>query len=89
MTGFKLGILPVRYLGVPLVTRRLSARDCEPLVEKITARITSWSAKLLSYAGRLQLIKSVLFSLQNYWWRNFILPKGVMIKVNKLCAGFF
>ena len=30
--GFKLKKIPVRYLGVPLVTRRLTERDCEPLV---------------------------------------------------------
>ena len=80
-TGFKLGSLPVRYLGVPLVTRRLLVRDCEPLVEKITARIMCWSANLLSYARRLQLIKSVLFSLQNFWCRIFLLPKGVMKRI--------
>ena len=38
-SGFKLGMLPVRYLGVPLVTRRLTNRDCALLVEKITIRI--------------------------------------------------
>ena len=65
-TGFKLGTLPVRYLGVPLVTRQLTDRDCAPLVEKITARINTWTSKFLSYAGRFQLIQSVLFSIQNY-----------------------
>ena len=39
MTGFKLGVLPVRYLGVLLVTRKLSERDCRPLVDRITTRI--------------------------------------------------
>ena len=63
-------------------------RDCSSLIKKITARITCWSSKLLSYAGRVQLIKSVLFSMQNYWCRNFLLPKGVLNKVNQMCAGF-
>ena len=82
LTGFKLGKLPVRYLGVPLVTRKLTMRDCSSLIEKITTRIICWSSKLLSYAGRVQLIRSVLFSMQNYWCRNFLLPKGVLNKVN-------
>ena len=76
-TGFKIGSLLVRYLGVPLITRRLGVKDCDSLVDKITARIRSWSSKLLSYARRLQLIQSILFSLQNFWCRNFLLPKGV------------
>ena len=33
-TGFKLGILPVRYLRMPLITRRLTKKDCVPLVDK-------------------------------------------------------
>ena len=85
-TGFKIRSLPVRYLGVPLITRRLGAKDCDTLVDKITARIKSWSSKLLSFAGRLKLIQSILFSLQNFWCRNFLLPKGVLNKITKLCA---
>ena len=88
-TGFKLGMLPVRYLGVPLVTRRLTEKDCAPLVDKITARISSWTSKFLSYAGRFQLIQSVLFNIQNYWCRHFILPKGVLRRINQICARFF
>ena len=38
-TGFKIGALPVRYLRVSLVTRRLTAKDCEPLVGMITTRV--------------------------------------------------
>ena len=87
-TGFKISILPIRYLGVPLVTRRLTARDYAPLVNKIIARIDSWSAKLLWYAGSLQLIQSVLFSLQNFLCRNFILPKEVLNRITQLCSGF-
>jgi hypothetical protein len=35
------GKLPVRYLGVPLVSSKLSAMDCRVLIEKITSRIGS------------------------------------------------
>ena len=42
--------------------------------------------KYLSYAGKLQLIKFVLFSLQSYWRRTFILPKKVInIKRDLVC----
>ena len=49
--GLKLGVLSVGYLGVPLVTKRLTERDCLPLVEKITARINHWAIRFLSYVG--------------------------------------
>lgn len=52
ISEFKLGSLPVRYLGVPLVPGRLTDRDCSRhLVEKITSWIDSWAARKLSYVG--------------------------------------
>jgi hypothetical protein len=57
------GSLPVRYLGVPLITGLF---------------------KHLSFAGRLQLISSVLFSLQVYWAQVFILPKVIGLLEHKL-----
>ncbi|XP_059306207.1 uncharacterized protein LOC132057598 [Lycium ferocissimum] len=74
--GFCEGHLPFKYLGVPLSSKKLTIAECLPLVEKITDRIKCWSAKLLSYAGRLQLIKSVVFGIQNYWAQIFLLPKS-------------
>ena len=70
------------------MTRTLTTRDCAPLVDKIIARINSWSIKLLLYVRRLQLIQYVLFSIQNYWYKNFILLKGVLNKITQLCSGF-
>lgn len=48
------GNLPVRYLGVPLITKRLTSTDCGGLVNKSTARIDSWLVRNLSFAGHLQ-----------------------------------
>ncbi|KAK4384464.1 putative ribonuclease H protein [Sesamum angolense] len=42
----------------------------------------------LSFAGRLQLIKSVLMSLDVYWAMAFILPKGVIREVEKRMRNF-
>ncbi|XP_050227614.1 uncharacterized protein LOC126677168 [Mercurialis annua] len=52
------GVLPVRYLGLPLISTKLSKEQCNSLISRITSRIASWSAKCLSYAGRLQLVKA-------------------------------
>jgi hypothetical protein len=72
------GHLPVRYLGVPLISTRLSAADCGALIDKITGRIDSWLSRNLSHAGTLQLLSSVLYSLQVYWTGIFILPKRII-----------
>ena len=79
--GFPLGSLPFKYLGVPLITTRLIATDCKILVDKFIARVKCWTTKYLSFAGCLQLIKSVLFNLQVNWYGIFILPKKVFKRV--------
>ena len=89
MIGFKLGALPVRYLGVPLVTRRLTEKDCLLLIENIKARISHWATRFLSYAGRLQLIQAVIYSIQNFWCKQILFPKRVLKKLNQLCCNFF
>ncbi|XP_038997796.1 uncharacterized protein LOC120122767 [Hibiscus syriacus] len=42
ITGFTHGSLPVRYLGVPLVTRKLSEKDCVVLIDKIKSKLHHW-----------------------------------------------
>ncbi|KAE8724823.1 hypothetical protein F3Y22_tig00009840pilonHSYRG00015 [Hibiscus syriacus] len=88
-TGFRVGNLPVRYLGVPLVTRKLTSKDCTALVTKIKEKLSKWANKRLSFGGRLQLIKYVIFSIFSYWSRHLILPKGVIRDVEKLSMRFF
>lgn len=53
LLGFSKGDLLVRYLGVPLCTRRLTTMHFQPLLNRILGRVTSWTTKLLSYVGRL------------------------------------
>lgn len=69
------GELPFKYLGVPLSTERSLYNSVCHWWEKMEARIRCWSTKLLSYSGRVQLIKSILFEMQTYWAQIFLLPK--------------
>lgn len=62
--------------------------DCGVIVKKIKLRLHTWASRHLSYAGRIQLIHSVLFGLRNYWMSIFILPQSVVKEVEKLCRGF-
>ncbi|KAL0439672.1 UNVERIFIED_CONTAM: hypothetical protein Slati_2450200 [Sesamum latifolium] len=62
--GYQEGRLPLRYLGLPLLASRLSIADCQPILQKIDDRIKGWEGIMLSFAGRVQLIKSVLTALQ-------------------------
>lgn len=70
--------LHIRYFGVPLSYKRLLIVQCQPLLERMLGRVTTWTTKFLSYAGRVQLIKCVLFFIQTFWSQVFILPKKIV-----------
>lgn len=61
ITGFCKGTPPLKYLGVHLDDKKLTVSTCLPLIEKIVSRIKHRSGTLLSYAGRVQLIKECNF----------------------------
>ncbi|XP_058189339.1 uncharacterized protein LOC131306925 [Rhododendron vialii] len=88
LMGIPEGKLPVKYLGVPLISTRLTSTDCSMLKEKILARIHSWTQKFLSYGGRAQLIQSVLFSIQTYWSSIFTLPQSILKEIEGVLSVF-
>ena len=88
MTWFSMGSLPVKHLGVPLISTKLSHSDCIPLMDKMMARIQSWTSRSMSFASRLQLISSVLYSIQTYWCSMFIIPKFTCYKIEQMFSGF-
>ncbi|XP_070004706.1 uncharacterized protein [Nicotiana sylvestris] len=66
----------------------MSVQQCQPLLEKMIGRIQSWTTKFLSYAGRVQLIRSVLLSIQVYWSQIFLLPKKLIHLIESMCRRF-
>lgn len=49
--NFPLGELPIKYLGLPLSSRRLNIQHYSPLIDQIMASINRWSNSYLSLAG--------------------------------------
>lgn len=64
VTGFRVGKLPVSYLGIPLMTKKPTVRGFDPLIHKMRSKVENWSTRHLSYAGRLQLVQVVLDSVK-------------------------
>ncbi|GKD10711.1 RNA-directed DNA polymerase, eukaryota, reverse transcriptase zinc-binding domain protein [Tanacetum coccineum] len=85
---FAVVTLPVRYLGVPLISKRLSVKECGYLLDKIRSKVKNWKNKSLFYAGRLQLIAVVLESIHVYWASVFLLPVTIINEINKMLKGF-
>lgn len=75
------GKFPFKYLGVPLSTKKLAYIQCKPLINKVLARDNSWTNIYLSYAGRLQLARTILLSLQSLWCQIFVIPKKVVQEI--------
>ncbi|GJV97940.1 hypothetical protein Tco_1549517 [Tanacetum coccineum] len=85
---FEEGRLPVKYLGVPLVSSRLMVRDCKELVEKVQSRVQDWKNKSLSIAGRLQLIRSVVGLMHIFWASVFVIPTRVLLDIEQIMRNF-
>ncbi|XP_071739552.1 uncharacterized protein [Rutidosis leptorrhynchoides] len=50
------------------------------LVDRVKNEIRNWKNKFLSFVGRVQLINSVLSSMQIYWQSIFILPSAITLE---------
>ena len=76
--GLSVGSLPFKSLGIPQTSRAWTRVDYEPLIDRIRNKFLAWSHRSLSFAGRLQLIKSVISSIINFWCTAFILPMACL-----------
>nr|XP_009631716.1 uncharacterized protein LOC104121426 [Nicotiana tomentosiformis] len=83
--GFTSRPLPFKYLDIPLSTKKITLIEWQPLIEKITTKISSSTTKKLSYAGRVQLVQFVIFCIQAYWAQLFILPAIVLKMIEEFC----
>ncbi|XP_013613644.1 PREDICTED: uncharacterized protein LOC106319794 [Brassica oleracea var. oleracea] len=87
-SGIPLGSLPVRYLGLPLNSKKLSLANSEPLLQQIRTKISAWTTKYLSFAGRQVPISTVIAGITNFWCGAFELPKECISAIDKMCNAF-
>ncbi|XP_060972343.1 uncharacterized protein LOC115710535 [Cannabis sativa] len=82
------GSFPLKYLGVNLRPTKWKASDCGGIINKIQKNLHCWSSRHLSFAGKAQLINSILLGIRSYWMSIFILPQKVTKEIDKLCRNF-
>ena len=75
--GCEAGVLPFKYLGVPIHHRKLKISEWYPIECRFAGKLGCWKGKLLSYGDRLVLINSVLTSLPMFMLSFFEVPIGV------------
>jgi hypothetical protein len=84
----KVGEFPIKYLGVPLHYTNLRKEDLQPIIDKIIKRIAGWKGRLLSYAGRLTLLKACLVSIPIYLMSLIKFPKWAIAMINSQMSHF-
>lgn len=75
-------------LRAPLISKQLCINDYNPLTDKIVSRISSWTSLLLSMTGSAQLLRAVIFAIQSFWSKHFILPNVVHKKLKFIFTRF-
>ncbi|XP_073151816.1 uncharacterized protein [Henckelia pumila] len=88
LCGYQIGSFPFRYLGIPLAAGRLREGDYSVLVDGIAKKIASWPRNTLSYAGKLELLRSVVQGVECYWLSVLPISCGVIDKIDKICRNF-
>ncbi|XP_073029325.1 uncharacterized protein [Primulina eburnea] len=88
ITGFGVGILPFRYLGIPLVAIWVRFSDFNLLLDAMATKISSWPRNSLSYEGKLELIRSVLQGMKCFWFSILPIPSAVIDAIYAMCRKF-
>lgn len=60
----------------------------QPIADKVKAKLAAWKASLLSIAGRIQLIKSVIFSMLTYSMAIYSWPISLLKTIEKWIRNF-
>ncbi|KAL0433046.1 UNVERIFIED_CONTAM: protein NO VEIN [Sesamum latifolium] len=78
-----------KYLGLPTVVGKSKREVFQGVKDRIWKKLNCWSSKHLSQAGRVVLIKSVLFTIPSYVMSCFRLPDSFLHEIESLFADFF
>ncbi|GKV32614.1 hypothetical protein SLEP1_g41208 [Rubroshorea leprosula] len=84
----KKGVLPFKYLGVPIGGRSGKLSFWKPVLEGVNRKLSTWNGRFLSLGGRITLINSVLTSLPVFWMSVFLIPKGTILFLDKIRRRF-
>lgn len=88
LSGFVEGDWPCVYLGMPLYVGRKTLNMFDPLLAKVQKKLAGWKSKLLSFGGKLILIKHVLHSMPVHLLSMMNLPKGIFAKLKSIFSNF-
>ncbi|CAA7030525.1 unnamed protein product [Microthlaspi erraticum] len=77
-----------KYLGMPVLQRRINKDTFGDVLEKVSSRLAGWKGKLLSFAGRITLTKAVLSSIPVHTMSTALLPQSTLNRLDKTSRSF-
>jgi hypothetical protein len=88
LLNFSIGSLPFNYLGVPIFRGKPKACYLQPIADKVKLKLSAWKASLLSIAGRVQLVRSVVQSMLIYSISIYSWPAALLKDIEKCMRNF-
>ena len=76
------------YLGLPLTTKEVSNEFWNTIVERIQKKLVGWKGKILSNAGKLQLIAAALQGIPIYFLSIFKINQNMAEKIERVQRNF-
>ena len=77
-----------KYLGMPVLQKRINKETFGEVIEKISSKLAGWKSRFLSLAGRITLTKSVLTSIPVHTMSTISLPISTLNQLDKIARGF-
>ncbi|CAI8611040.1 unnamed protein product [Vicia faba] len=68
LLGFSIGTLPFLYLGISIFKGKPKDSFLQPIADRIKTKLSAWKASLMSIAGKVQLVRSVIQKPQGKQW---------------------
>ncbi|GKV27067.1 hypothetical protein SLEP1_g36277 [Rubroshorea leprosula] len=84
----KKGILPFKYLGIPIEGNHKRISMWQPLLDSFKKKLTRWKGRQLSLGVRITLINSVLTSLPVFLMSVYLIPKGTLKDIDRIWKSF-
>ena len=89
LSHMKLGTLPFRYLGDPIFYSVPKACHLKTIADAILDKFNSWQGKLLSMAGRVCLVNSVIESSFIHSFMVYKWPISLLKELEKIFETLF
>jgi hypothetical protein len=76
------------YLGVPIFKGKPKKIHLQPIADRVQSKLANWKASLLSIAGRVQLAKSVIYSMLTHSMSIYSWPISLLKDIEKWTKNF-